>query len=106
MICALLRLQDPTQVGTCRTWNDQPEHSKATPDAYIVRFNVYKMAAEHRGDVTRCLGEGTGNWSWIDRNNRAMAYPTDFGLLQLAAGAMEASMVSPHNTAAYIEPMT
>ncbi|CAL5228891.1 g12106 [Coccomyxa viridis] len=52
------------------------------------------MAAEHREDITRCLGQDSGSWSWIDRNNSAMAYPTDFGLLQLAAGALEASMAA------------
>jgi len=72
--------------------------SEATPDVYIVRFNEYKMAAEHKEDVTRHLGRGTGSWSWIDRDNRAMAFPTDFGLLQLAADTLQASSVRAYIT--------
>ena len=68
--------------------------AEAAGHVYIVRFNEYKMAAEHKEEVTSSLGTSSSGWSWIHRNNSAMAYPTDFGLVQLAAGAVEASMAS------------
>ena len=72
----------------------EPWASEKPPQLYIVRFNEYKMAAEHERDVSRRLARERVSWSWVDRNNRAMAYPTDFGLLQLAASTLEASMAS------------
>ena len=68
--------------------------AEAAGHVYIVRFNEYKMAAEHKEEVTRSLGKISSGWSWIHRNNSATAYPTDFGLVRLAAGTVEASMAS------------
>ena len=54
------------------------------------------MAAEHKRDVSRRLAREPVSWSWVERNNRAMAYPTDFGLLQLGATTLEASKASKY----------
>ena len=92
---SLLCLQADQPIESCAVnEHGEPWASETPPQLYIVRFNEYKMAAEHKRDVSRRLAREAVSWSWVDRNNRAMAYPTDFGLLQLAAGTLEASMVS------------
>ncbi|BBN19114.1 membrane-bound transcription factor site-1 protease [Marchantia polymorpha subsp. ruderalis] len=48
---------------------------------YIVRFREYQDALAHRRALEQAVGaEG---WEWVDRNNPASAFPTDFGLLRI-----------------------
>ncbi|KAH9300652.1 hypothetical protein KI387_012235, partial [Taxus chinensis] len=49
---------------------------------YIVRFKKYRHGREHKLAMEEQLGAKKG-WKWIERNNAASAYPTDFGLLEL-----------------------
>ena len=91
----ILHLQADQPIESCAVnEHGEPWASESPPQLYIVRFNEYKMAAEHERDVSRRLAREAVRWSWVERNNRAMAYPTDFGLLQLAASTLEASMAS------------
>lgn len=45
------------------------------------------MAAQHRTALEAALAGAApaGSWEWVERRNKAAAYPTDFGLLRLAA---------------------
>ena len=95
----------------------QASQPDAVPDAdsdgdarYIVRFKRYCMAAEHRATVATALRDlhqsaGTAAnasdsnsqrspWRWIVRENKAAAYPTDFGLLACRPALVEAMKVS------------
>ncbi|KAK9947682.1 hypothetical protein M0R45_003295 [Rubus argutus] len=57
------------------------DHRPQTSQNYIVRFIEYKRAAEHREYLkSRVPSDG---WDWIERNNAAQKYPTDFGLVGL-----------------------
>jgi hypothetical protein len=50
-------------------------------DEYIVRFREYQHADLHRQAL-----EEVGHiekWQWVERNNPASAFPTDFALLQI-----------------------
>ena len=68
----------------------------ATASRYIVRFRDYRPAEEHREALLQHLspaaapGAGAAStdepqWRWIARNNKASAFPTDFGLLAISA---------------------
>ena len=73
------------QEGTCQSF---PGEGGTTPgnDQYIVRFKEYALAEEHQSKLKRALaGEGS-EWRWVSRNNRAAAYPTDFGLVTATGG--------------------
>ncbi|MBA0657719.1 hypothetical protein Goklo_009990 [Gossypium klotzschianum] len=62
----------------------QPQASRAN---YIVRFIDYKPASEHRSYLESSLrSEG---WDWIQRNNPAAKFPTDFGLLSIRDAVKE-----------------
>ncbi|KAG4144233.1 hypothetical protein ERO13_D05G025033v2, partial [Gossypium hirsutum] len=62
----------------------QPQASRAN---YIVRFIDYKPASEHRSYLESSLrSEG---WEWIQRNNPAAKFPTDFGLLSIRDSVKE-----------------
>lgn len=54
---------------------------------YIVRFRQYRMAADHLAALQAALAYGSppDSWQWVERHNPAAAFPTDFGLLRLAA---------------------
>jgi hypothetical protein len=56
---------------------------------FIVRFTRYEMAADHLAAIQAALAGAPdaplGSWEWVERRNPAAAYPTDFGLLRLAA---------------------
>lgn len=52
-------------------------------DEYIVRFKEYRHSSEFKQALKEKL-EGHGRaWQWLDRNNPASAFPTDFGLLRI-----------------------
>jgi hypothetical protein len=82
--------QDPQ---TCQQQQQDAEAAGDDQEArYLVRFRQYRMAAQHRATVNAALRSlNTANssgpapthqaWRWIERNNKAAAYPTDFGLL-------------------------
>lgn len=48
---------------------------------YIVRFLEYKNAQDHKFYLQESVS--LKGWDWIDRNNPAAKYPTDFGLLAI-----------------------
>lgn len=61
---------------------------------HIVRFKDYRMAGEHRAALAAAMpiDDGAG-WQWVERHNKAAAFPTDFGLLRLAAATEPALKV-------------
>ena len=54
---------------------------------YIVRFSSYRPAAEHRAALAAPLG--SLGWAWVDRQNAAMRFPTDFGLVRADGAALK-----------------
>ena len=60
----------------------------------IVRFNTYKTAENHKADLAAALAHADGAWKWIDRQNAASLYPTDFALLEVADAVSENVKVS------------
>ncbi|KAF9615388.1 hypothetical protein IFM89_023039 [Coptis chinensis] len=60
--------------------NSQQNQTKATN--YIIRFLQYKKPQDHKTYLENNL-KSTNGWKWIDRNNPATFYPTDFGLVSI-----------------------
>ena len=60
----------------------------------IVRFNTYNTAENHKADLTAALAQADGAWKWIDRQNAASLYPTDFALLEVADAVSDNVKVS------------
>ncbi|MFS7982475.1 putative site-1 protease [Helianthus anomalus] len=53
---------------------------------YIVRFTNYKHAHHHKKYLehhTKKKFNASSNWEWIDRNNAASRFPTDFGVVSV-----------------------
>ena len=61
---------------------------------FIVRFQSYKSAEDHKTDLTAALAQASGAWKWIDRQNAAALYPTDFALLEVADAVSDKIKVS------------
>ncbi|ERM98579.1 hypothetical protein AMTR_s00109p00040520 [Amborella trichopoda] len=60
---------------------DRGSHSDGgiSQTRYIVRFREYKKAKDHKKMLEKNLKDG--GWKWIERNNPAADFPTDFGLV-------------------------
>lgn len=52
-------------------------------DEYIVRFKEYRHASEFKRALREELGGDGRVWQWLERNNPASAFPTDFALLRI-----------------------
>lgn len=52
-------------------------------DEYIVRFKEYRHASEFKQALKEKLGGNGRVWQWLERNNPASAFPTDFALLRI-----------------------
>lgn len=53
---------------------------------YIVRFIEYKKAEHHKEYLEHSTKEklnGSSSWEWINRNNPASKFPTDFGVVAI-----------------------
>ena len=64
----------------------------------IVRFHDYKSVEGHKADLTNALAGAGDAWKWIDRQNAAALYPTDFALLEVADAETAKIKVRKHNT--------
>ncbi|PQM39330.1 subtilisin-like protease SBT6.1 [Prunus yedoensis var. nudiflora] len=62
-------------------------HPQTNRQNYVVRFAEYKRAEEHREYLK--LSVRSDGWDWIERNNPAKKYPTDFGLVWIEDSAKE-----------------
>ncbi|VVA10621.1 Hypothetical predicted protein [Prunus dulcis] len=62
-------------------------HPQTNSQNYVVRFAEYKRAEEHREYLK--LSVRSDGWDWIERNNPAKKYPTDFGLVWIEDSAKE-----------------
>lgn len=60
----------------------------------IVRFQSYRIAEDHKADLTAALAQAGGAWKWVDRHNAASFYPTDFALLEVADTVLDKIKVS------------
>lgn len=71
----------------------QPRPDDRSADGvYIVRFKGYAMAGEHRNRLAPALA--ARRWEWVDRNNPAARFPTDFGLVRADGASLEEVQVS------------
>jgi hypothetical protein len=52
-------------------------------DEYIIRFKEYRHASEFKQALEEELGGNGRVWQWLERNNPASAFPTDFALLRI-----------------------
>ncbi|KAG2333656.1 hypothetical protein Bca52824_004836 [Brassica carinata] len=60
----------------------------ATHTNYIIRFKHYEPAETHRIYLESEVR--SGGWGWIERDNPAAKYPTDFGVLWIEESGREA----------------
>ena len=58
-----------------------PEDSQ---QQFVVRFQEYRQGSEWKIELERILGESSNQWRWIERENAASAFPTDFGVIRLS----------------------
>ena len=56
--------------------------SEPVSGQFIVRFRDYKMASDHKQALQDHL-EKHQHWKFIDRNNPAAKFPTDFALVEI-----------------------
>lgn len=89
----------------------KPAHSSDQTDTWvhqdvcgrlIVRFHDYKSAEGHKADLTKALAGAGDAWKWIDRQNAAALYPTDFALLEVADAETAKIKVRKHNTLGFV----
>lgn len=52
-------------------------------DEYIVRFKEYRHSSEFKLALEQKLEHNDRAWQWLERNNPASAFPTDFALLRI-----------------------
>ncbi|CAN7114522.1 unnamed protein product [Brassica rapa subsp. narinosa] len=64
------------------------ESEIATHASYIIRFKHYEPAETHRIYLESEVR--SGGWGWIERDNPAAKYPTDFGVLWIEESGREA----------------
>jgi len=51
---------------------------------FIVRFHEYRQSRDWKLELENILGEASSQWRWIDRENAAASFPTDFGVIRLS----------------------
>ncbi|PWA97970.1 SITE-1 protease [Artemisia annua] len=67
----------------------QPPKSNPNRTNYIVRFTQYKQANDHKQYLITQVNDSLKNWNWVDRNNAAAGFPTDFGVVAVDEVAAE-----------------
>jgi hypothetical protein len=104
-----------TQDGTARTCFGAENAQlswEVVGGVFIVRFKGYRMAEEHRRLLEQGAVSSAPEWRWLERRNEATRFPTDFGLLSIADGAVESikvlSVLNPtsHSTSACQKSVT
>ncbi|KAL5729233.1 site-1 protease [Ranunculus cassubicifolius] len=65
-----------------------PQNPKSQILNYIVRFNEYKTANDHKTYLEENLRDFNG-WKWIERRNPAASFPTDFALISIEESVKE-----------------
>ena len=87
---SLLHFKPSIFLSQTLTLNSSQSDSSSSPpirNNYIVRFLQYKPAEEHRAYLESKIR--SDRWKWIERNNPAAKYPTDFGLVSIQESARE-----------------
>ena len=67
--------------GTCS--NASFLKDKESQQQFIVRFNEYQDASYWRKQVEAALQGNSLVWEWVERQNAAASFPTDFGVIRL-----------------------
>jgi hypothetical protein len=89
--------------ASCHTTVLAPRAISRADSQYIVRFRDYRPAEEHQQALLEHLSPAAAQlphaaesndsqWRWVTRQNKAAAFPTDFGLLAIT-GNVEALTV-------------
>ncbi|KAM3760108.1 hypothetical protein ACB098_01G169300 [Castanea mollissima] len=87
---SLLHFKPSIFLSQTLTLNSSQSDSISSPpirNNYIVRFLQYKPTEEHRAYLESKIR--SDRWKWIERNNPAAKYPTDFGLVSIQESARE-----------------
>ncbi|KAL4572223.1 hypothetical protein LXL04_018993 [Taraxacum kok-saghyz] len=70
----------------------QQQQPVVTRKNYIVRFIQYKKAEDHKTYLEQNANEIPNvscSWEWIDRNNPASKFPTDFGVVAIDSDSVD-----------------
>lgn len=70
---------DPAGNEEANRWKYEAE---PVSGQFIVRFRDYKMASDHKQALQENLPKRQ-HWKFIDRNNPAAKFPTDFALVEI-----------------------
>lgn len=70
----------PASQGTCRN----SLASENEEQQFIVRFREYQTGSYWKSELERILGTASNQWRWIERENAASQFPTDFGVIRLS----------------------
>jgi hypothetical protein len=68
--------------------------TKPVAGQFIVRFKDYKMGEEHKQSMLSGL-TGNPHWKYVDRNNAAARFPTDFALVEIELDHVEELKAPP-----------
>lgn len=86
--------QEPAPGLTATDWSQTQVSGRL-----IIRFNSYQSAAAHQAELSASVpGAGTA-WNWVERQNAAAAYPTDFALVDVLDNAVLTFKVCPFHDA-------
>ena len=70
---------DPADIAEESRWEYEAE---PVSGQFIIRFRDYKMASDHKQALESHLARSQ-HWKFIDRNNPAARFPTDFALVEI-----------------------
>ncbi|XP_024539020.1 subtilisin-like protease SBT6.1 isoform X2 [Selaginella moellendorffii] len=85
-LASLLQIRPAAVANLCDALDDrQLRITGNVSSELIVRFREYRHASIHKRALLEAL-HGVSGWEWIDRNNPAAAFPTDFGLVRVEDG--------------------
>ncbi|KAG8376026.1 hypothetical protein BUALT_Bualt09G0020100 [Buddleja alternifolia] len=68
-----------TQISTSPLSN--PDETETPAKNHIIRFIQYKKVHDHKDYLERNVK--SNGWKWVERNNAAMKFPTDFALVAI-----------------------
>ena len=73
------RTEHPAESAEGSRWKYEAE---PVSGQFIIRFRDYKMASDHKQALQDHLDKKQ-HWKFVDRNNPAARFPTDFALVEI-----------------------
>lgn len=84
------RTEHPAENAEESQWKYEAE---PVSGQFIIRFRDYKMASDHKQALQNHLDKKQ-HWKFVDRNNPAARFPTDFALVEIDLEEADAIKVS------------